>query len=93
MGSIAARDALRVIELTEQVAAAHILACTQGLRIRLRDGELRADHLGPGVAAFLEQVDPIAPMVEEDRPLDEALRRLCAMTEADQWPLSFDEAA
>jgi histidine ammonia-lyase len=93
MGTIAARDALRVIELTEQVTAAHIFACIQALRIRLRDGQLRADDLGPWITAFVEQVEPIAPMLTEDRPLDAALRRLCAMTSKDQWRISFVEGA
>jgi histidine ammonia-lyase/phenylalanine ammonia-lyase len=40
MGTIAARDALRVLELTEQVAAAHLLACSQALRLRERSKEI-----------------------------------------------------
>ena len=36
MGTIAARDCLRVLELTEQVAAAHTLAPVQALNLRLR---------------------------------------------------------
>ncbi len=35
MGTIAARDALRVLTLTEQVAAACLLAAVQGVELRL----------------------------------------------------------
>ena len=34
MGTIAARDCIRVLELTEQVAAACLLAFTQGVELR-----------------------------------------------------------
>ncbi len=36
MGTIAARDCLRILELTEQVAAAHTLATVQAARLRLQ---------------------------------------------------------
>ena len=89
MGTIAARDALRVVELTEQVASAHIIACAQAIRIRLRDGGLKASDLGEGVAGFLTQVEAVAPFLEEDTPQDVLLRRLCAMTAAGAWELAF----
>ena len=47
MGTIAARDALRVIELTEQIAAAHAIACVQAVRLRMRMHDLTQDMLGP----------------------------------------------
>ena len=34
MGTIAARDCLRILELTEQVAAACLLACVQAVELR-----------------------------------------------------------
>lgn len=75
MGSIAARDALRVLELTEQAAAAHLLACGQAIKLRLRAGELDAAMIPPAVASLCETF----PLVEEDAPLD---RRLAAAAEA-----------
>ena len=42
MGTIAARDCIRILELTEQVAAAVLLAVVQGVELR---GNLR--HLKP----------------------------------------------
>ena len=41
MGTIAARDCLRVIELTEQVAAALVLATWQGVELRGQSGQLQ----------------------------------------------------
>ena len=35
MGTIAARDCMRVLQLTEQVAAAAFLAMTQGIGLRI----------------------------------------------------------
>ncbi|MBX3479408.1 MAG: aromatic amino acid lyase [Caulobacter sp.] len=77
MGTIAARDALRVVELTEQVAAAHVIACVQAVRLRLRDGGLKEAELGPRVDGFLAAAGALAPFIDEDAPLDAALRALC----------------
>src|SRR6201999_1424930 len=40
MGTIAARDALRVLELTEQVAAATLLGALQGVEWRIKNKQL-----------------------------------------------------
>lgn len=74
MGSIAARDALRVLELTEQVAAAHLLVCTQALKLRLRSGELRPEMIPPALAILCEE----SPLIEEDARLDQRLAALTA---------------
>jgi histidine ammonia-lyase len=84
MGTIAARDALRVVELTEQVAAAHIIACVQAVRLRLRDGGLKEAELGERIAGFLAAAAEIAPFVDEDAPLDRSLRALCAALSSGQ---------
>ncbi|AJP59736.2 histidine ammonia-lyase [Pandoraea vervacti] len=77
MGTIAARDCLRVLMLTEQVAAAHTLAAAQAVRLRAR--------LSPGCAplsdAVREWLDAVAersPFVEEDRALEHELRAVRA---------------
>ena len=49
MGTIAARDALRVLELTEQVAAAVLLGGLQGLDVRLRTKEIDVRSLSPEI--------------------------------------------
>ncbi|MES1991338.1 MAG: aromatic amino acid ammonia-lyase [Pseudomonadota bacterium] len=86
MGTIAARDALRVLELTEQVAAAHCVACLQALRLRQRDGDIVTDDLSPALTGFVAELGSLVPFIDEDRPLDAVLRHLCA-TFTDQ---SFD---
>jgi histidine ammonia-lyase len=85
MGTIAARDCLRVLELTEQVAAAHIIACTQAVRLRLRDGGLKEAELGQRVGDFLKETGDHVPFIDEDAPLDKTLRGLCAGLAAGQW--------
>ena len=77
MGTIAARDALRVLELTEQVLAAHLLACTQALRLRLNAGALDLARLGDPLATFILGFGDDLPFITEDRPTDRVLARLC----------------
>lgn len=91
MGTIAARDALRVSRLTEQVAAALLVACVQAVRLRLVAGEVSRDRLGHGLAAFLDEVGETIPFVEEDMPLDACLRELCAAQESRAWVLDWPE--
>ncbi|SDF94312.1 HAL/PAL/TAL family ammonia-lyase [Paraburkholderia phenazinium] len=76
MGTIAARDCLRVLELTEQVAAAHTLATVQAARLRLR-----IDATAPvpqPLQAFMQSVSAGSPFVDEDRALEADLRALTA---------------
>ncbi|WP_422417973.1 HAL/PAL/TAL family ammonia-lyase [Pseudomonas sp. GZD-222] len=85
MGTIAARDALRVLELTEQVAAATLLAANQGVWLRSREADTR--DLPPALAAMHgELLADFAPVIE-DRALDSDLR-LCLSRIAEQhWRL------
>ena len=85
MGTIAARDAIRVLELTEQVAAAALIAANQGLWLRGRDPESRP--LPPKLATMHAQLGEDFPPVIEDRALEGELR-LCLKRIADQhWRL------
>ncbi|WP_043300893.1 HAL/PAL/TAL family ammonia-lyase [Pseudomonas sp. M47T1] len=85
MGTIAARDALRVLELTEQVAAATLLAAQQGVWLRGR-GE-GARPLPAPLAAMHRQLAEDFPPVLEDRALEGELR-LCLTRIAEQhWRL------
>ncbi len=45
MGTIAARDCLRILQLTEQVASAVLLASVQGLKLRIKSGEVKDETL------------------------------------------------
>jgi histidine ammonia-lyase len=76
MGTIAARDCLRVIELTEQVAAAHTLAAVQAARLRIAMGS--ASSLTEPLAAFVQEISAVSAPVEDDRPLEPDLRALSA---------------
>jgi histidine ammonia-lyase len=73
MGSIAARDALRVLELSEQVVAGLLISARQGLGLRQRLGGLQ---LSPSLNAWYEQLCARLPLIDEDRALDAELQRL-----------------
>lgn len=85
MGTIAARDCLRVLELSEQVVAAMLVAARQGLALRRRMEPGLA--LSPALAAFLADLERRIPLVEEDRALDGDLRRLGGAIRERAWDL------
>jgi histidine ammonia-lyase len=87
LGTIAARDCLRVLELTGQVAAALALATAQGLELRRRLGVPALERLSAGALAGLAEMSAAIPFVTEDRPLDTVLRALCADLQACRWSL------
>ncbi len=87
MGTIAARDCLRVLELTEQVAAASLLAATQGLELRVRQGALPGEALPPALAAMQAAVRRFCPFLEEDRPLEATLRETLVRIREREWAL------
>ncbi|WP_064606966.1 HAL/PAL/TAL family ammonia-lyase [Photobacterium sp. J15] len=74
MGTIASRDCLRVMELTEQIASASLLAATQALELRKRSNELTDDQLSPALQAMMQSVRKDFEVVTEDRPLEGDLR-------------------
>jgi histidine ammonia-lyase len=80
MGTIAARDCVRVIELVRQVAAALLLADTQALRIRLGSGELEASAVS-GFRALYDEAAAIFPPLVQDRPMEAELRAAIARIE------------
>jgi len=87
MGSIAARDCLRVLELTEQVAAAHLLAAQQALWLRARAGELDAGALPAPLRALEQRVAAHFAFLEEDRRLDGTLEKTTRALREQAWPL------
>ena len=87
MGSIAARDCLRVLVLAEQVAAAQLLATRQALLLRARAGELAPAALSGAVRGFADSVEPYFDFLEEDRRLDGTLTRTAGAIRAQAWPL------
>lgn len=87
MGTIAARDCMRVLQLTEQVAAAMILASVQAVRIRLQAGELEERQIPAGVKFFMDTVTTESPAVIEDRPLEPDLRMFTKFVQNAAWEL------
>ena len=89
MGTIAARDCLRVLQLTEQTMAAHMLAVVQGLRLRARDavGGEGLGTLGTDARGFFDKLSSEFEFVEEDRPLESDLRNSVAGIQERRWQL------
>ncbi|QSX33923.1 aromatic amino acid lyase [Shewanella avicenniae] len=85
MGTIAARDALRVLTLTEQVASAALLAVSQGVRLRVRQQQLSYESLSPALNSLLTQLAEQLPLVDEDRPLEQTLRDTLAKIQQAVW--------
>src|SRR5471032_3301426 len=88
MGTIAARDCLRVLELTEQVCAAMLIAARQGVALRCAQ-----DGVEPGRAlqAFQADLADRIAFVAEDRALDGDLLALLTAIRAREWAL-YDDA-
>ena len=87
MGTIAARDCLRILELSEQVAAALLLASMQALELRLRAGDLEQSHLLPALLEMKDSVFSDFEFLTEDRPLDTELRNFTSMIQDRAWGL------
>lgn len=90
MGTIAARDCLRVLQLTEQVQAAHLLACVQAIVVR-EHVEGKKIHLGRDAGEFLDAVLAEFQPVTEDRPLEGDLRRFVDYIQQQHFSLSWHE--
>lgn len=87
MGTIAARDCLRVLQLTEQVASAALLASCQAVELRMRQGELAAEQLSTEIAEMMTSVRETSAFLEEDRAFDHELHEVMASIEQQAWSL------
>jgi histidine ammonia-lyase len=84
MGTIAARDCLRVLELTEQVCAAMLVAARQGVALRCaKDDVLPSATL----QAFQADLEQRIAFVDEDRALDKDLIGLLQAIRRRDWTL------
>lgn len=83
MGTIAARDCLRVLELTEQVAAAMLVAAAQGVSLRMRTRQACA--LPEAIGCMLAQIRADTAPLVEDRRLDQELRVLLERVRNKEW--------
>jgi histidine ammonia-lyase len=82
MGTIAARDCLRILELTEQVAAAVLFAVVQGVELR---GNL--DTLSLVLQQTVKSVRECSPFLNTDRALEHELRACLVLIRQQHWQL------
>jgi histidine ammonia-lyase/phenylalanine ammonia-lyase len=69
MGTIAARDARTIVELAENVAAIHLIACCQALELR------GVEKASPRTREAFDLVRQRVAFLDEDRYLDEDIAR------------------
>ncbi len=87
MGTIAARDCLRVLQLTEQVTAAHLIAVAQGVALRHQQQELPQTLQDSPLLDWARSLQSITPFLAEDRPLEQELRALVGCIQQRHWEL------
>jgi histidine ammonia-lyase len=85
MGTIAARDCLRVLELTEQVVAALLITVRQGVWLRRRLNPSLI--LQSALQTMLHQLENDIAAIEEDRRLEPDLRLLLERIHSRAWKL------
>lgn len=85
MGTIAARDCLRVLELTEQVVAALLITVRQGVWLRCRVNPALA--LTAPLARMTQALGADVAPIMEDRRLEPDLRLLLERIRAQAWEL------
>jgi len=85
MGTIAARDCLRVLELTEQVVAALLITVRQGVWLRCRVNPTVAPS--PVLTHMMEQLGADIEQITEDRRLEPELRVLLERIRSQAWEM------
>jgi histidine ammonia-lyase len=89
MGTIAARDALRIVELTEQVLAISMLAVAQAIDLRVRAG----GRCRPRSLLLRDLVRERAPFVDADRRQDGDIAEMVSMIRNDELPARLDRVS
>lgn len=84
MGTISAREALRVLELAETVAIIHLLALCQGVDLR------GPDTFGPAARQLFDAVRAVVPKNEADRRMDVDIVAALALYRAGGLPVGGD---
>ncbi len=87
MGTIAARDCLRILQLTEQVTASALISVCQGVELRIEKGDLSWDGIGGELRKTLESVRRTSTKLTEDRALEHELRALITRIQNREWLL------
>ncbi len=88
MGTISARDCVRVLELTEQVAVAMMVAVRQAITIRERDPEFKL-QLSSEASVFLDELKSDIPFIVEDQFTEPTLRTLLANIQNKKYSLDM----
>jgi len=91
MGTIAARDCQRVLQLTEQVASAVLLACCQGVELRVEKNNLQTKDISKKITALIESVRTVSAFLDEDRALDKELHQIIDHIRQKSWGLYQDQ--
>jgi len=86
MGTIAARDCLRVLQLTEQVLAAMLITVRQGVALRERDGGSSV-ALSAQASGFVAQLGAEIAFIDEDVALEPLLRQLLTRISDQAWSI------
>ncbi len=89
MGTIAAREALRAVELTERVAAICILAVCQAVDIREREG---GTVLGLRAKSLRDAVREHVPFNDRDRRQDGDIRTVVSLMHQDRLSVGEDDS-
>lgn len=92
MGTIAARDALRVLELAETVGAIALLAAAQATDLRAEADGDRAPRLGGAGRALHEALRKHVPVLREDRRQDGDIERVRALHREGALPYAGEGA-
>ena len=87
MGTIAARDCLRVLELTEQTAAATLMAAVQAIHLRVKQGELVLENLNKDVQQFIAAISEQVGFLAIDRRLDHDINTVSQCIKNQHWSL------
>ena len=76
LGTISARDALRILTLTEQNLAALLLACAQGIDLRQKLTGASNAELHPALQQLHTNIRSTSTFLKNDRALEKDLRQL-----------------
>ncbi len=85
MGTIASRDCLRILQLTEQVAAGLLIAVYQSVSLRLQMSKHAS--MSTHLQKMLEELSKTIELVYEDRALQSELEKLLIAIKLRIWPL------
>ncbi|MBL4658816.1 MAG: aromatic amino acid lyase [Alcanivoracaceae bacterium] len=87
MGTIAARDCLRILTLTEQTAAAVLMASIQGINLRVKQNEMSLNNMNPKLQEFVTEVSKHFEFLAQDRQLDTEIILMTELISKQNWKL------